>query len=210
MRSIIIKGLHPLNSPKSITPVRFRSSYLFVFLGLFIILYLPLRAAPALAAPIPFELPKVEELNKLKSAQISTSRGKLYFELFPEEAPWHVANFKYLADSNFYKGKEFHIFIEGYILQAGSNRDSKEAYFLPAEFSSLKHKSGTLGMARAPDHLNPQRNSSGTQFHILLSNASKMDGLYTIFGELIDGEDTLNSLRRDDKILDLKVFVSSE
>ncbi len=159
---------------------------------------------------IPFELPPREELTKLRSATIITSKGNLNFELFPDESPWHVANFKYLADKGFYRGKTFHIQIDDFIIQAGANNDPRFTYFLPPEFSSQHHSFGTLGMARAPDDLNPQRNSSATQFHLLLSDAKRMDGHYTVFGRLIGGEEILHKLKRGDRILDLKVFVSSD
>jgi hypothetical protein len=55
----------------------------------------------------PFNMPPKGEVLKIRSAIVETSKGKLFIELFPEEAPWHVTNFKYLADKNFYGNLTF-------------------------------------------------------------------------------------------------------
>lgn len=132
------------------------------------------------------------------------------FELYPEDAPWHVANFKYLADRGFYRGRSFHIAISNYIVQAGATKEPALMYQLPPEFNTHTHKDGTLGMARAPDPLNPGRNSSSSQFHILLTPAPNMNGSYTVFGKLIDGEDVLSKIRQGDIIREVTVFVEGD
>lgn len=180
----------------------------------FVVLGLP----PAWAdkAP-PFELPARSELLTIRSAIVTTSKGQLFFELFPEEAPWHVANFKYLADKKFYQGLKFHLYQPGYLIQGGDplgNGFGGPGYSLPPEFSPRNHRKGTLGMARKPDAydskkrlVNPQRVSSGSQFHILLDDAPHMDGRYTIFGKLVGGAGVLEKLRKDDTILSVEVFI---
>ncbi|MBN8549934.1 MAG: peptidylprolyl isomerase [Deltaproteobacteria bacterium] len=158
----------------------------------------------------PFALPKQEELSKLRSAIIYTSRGDLYFELYPEDAPWHVANFKYLADKGYYKGLKFYLYYPGYIIQGGSPNGKASGgpgYELPPEFTKRLNEIGSLGMARKPDYINPERRSNGSQFHILLGDAPQMDGSYTVFGKLIKGGAVLKNLRKDDTIKDIKVFV---
>lgn len=158
----------------------------------------------------PFLLPTPEELQKLRSAVIETNRGPLYFELYPDTAPWHVANFKYLADRGFYRGLRFHYFYPGYIAQAGAptaNPDSGPGYSLPAEFSSRPHRKGTLGMARVKDGANPERRSHGSQFHLLLRDSPHMDSRYTVFGELVQGFDVLDRLGAQDRIEKVVVYV---
>ena len=170
-------------------------------------IFQPLECA---AAAPPFSLPERSELAKIRSAMIETSRGKLFLELFPESAPWHVANFKYLADQGFYTNQRFHIFEPDYILQAGEADRGTYRYEIPPEFGSREHDVGTLGMARRPDLGNPERSSSATQFHLLLRRAAHMDGNYTIFGQVKAGKDVLQQLRRGDRILRLEVYVRSE
>jgi len=165
----------------------------------------------------PFELPARPEILKIRSAIIETSQGSLHFELLPEEAPWHVANFKYLADKGFYTGLTFHLYMPGYLIQGGDpkgNGSGGPGYVLPAEFSERNHRYGTLGMSRIPDGyskkkraLNPQRVSNGSQFHILLGDAPHMDGRYTVFGKLTAGQDVLARLRKGDTIKKLTVYI---
>src|SRR5579862_8513763 len=105
----------------------------------------------------PFTLPKRADLSRIRSAELITSKGSVYFELYPENAPWHVANFKFLADKGFYRGLSFHLYHEGYIIQGGApggNPNGGPGYTLPAEFNQNRHEAGTLGMARRPDSVN--------------------------------------------------------
>ena len=161
----------------------------------------------------PFALPPPFQLSKIRSAIIYTNKGDMYFELYPEEAPWHVANLKYLADKGFYRNLRFHIVQKHYIAQGGApwgKPDGGPGYSLPPEFNFHKHEFGTLGMARKKNFLNPQRRSNGSQFHILMAENYKMDGEYTTFGKLIKGAEVLTSLEQGDIIKDVKVFVRPE
>lgn len=172
---------------------------------------------PAAAKQPPFDLPPKGEVLKIRSAILETSQGKVFIELFPEEAPWHVANFKYLADKGFYKELSFFIYKPDYLIQAGDPQGTGKGgpgYDLPAEFSARHHIRGTLGMARKPDvdarsgkRANPERRSNGGQFHILLGDAPHMDGQYTIFGKVVGGFEALDRLRRGDRIIKLTVFI---
>lgn len=189
---------------------------LFYCLGVGLALFGP--ASPSLAQiDPPFELPQRSEILKIRSAILQTSRGKIFLELFPEEAPWHVANFKYLADRGFYNGLTFHLYQPGYMLQGGDPRGNGyggPGYSLPPEFSNRHHTVGTLGMARTPDvydkkgrPVNPERRSSGSQFYLILDDAPHLDGKYTIFGKVVGGMKVLTSLRKNDKIEKLTVFI---
>ena len=163
---------------------------------------------PTYAAEPPFSLPKASELNKLKSALIVTTRGEMRFELYPETAPWHVANFKYLADKGFYKGLSFSYYQSRYLIQGGAmNTGNGLGYSLPPEFSDRKHIFGALGMARRPDDINPERRSHASVFQIVLGSGQNLDGQYTTFGQLVEGDDVLTSLRDGDVIQQVKVFV---
>ena len=179
-----------------------------VFLFSLLLALMP-RALSAAGNP-PFNLPPQAELNKIRSAILVTSKGKILIELFPKVAPWHVANLKYLADKGFYKNIPFHLFMEHYIIQGGDPTNTGNGgpgYYLPPEFSQLEHKVGTVGMSRRPDEINPERLSNGSQFHILLSDAPHMNQKYTIIGRVADGMDVVERLRKGDVIKDLRVFV---
>lgn len=168
-------------------------------------------ATPGLSAPqIPFELPPKQELKRLRSAVISTSRGEFLVELFPSVAPWHVANFKYLADKGFYRGLRFHIYQEGYIIQGGDptgTGNGGPGYSLPPEFSEIPHTKGILGMSRRSNDINPERLSNGSQFHIILGDAPHMNKKYTVFGRVIDGMGVVEDLRQGDLIKGITVYI---
>ncbi len=160
----------------------------------------------------PFALPSPAELAKLRSAVVVTKKGKIYLELFPEDAPWHVANFKYLADKGFYKGTLFHLVYPGYVIQGGGPKENPTGgpgYTVPPEFNSREHTFGVVGMARLPDDLNPGRESNGSQFHIVIGDAPHMNGSYTIFGRVSKGSDIVRSLSRGDSIEDVIVYVAA-
>ena len=180
-----------------------------VCLALFLAIVLSL---PALAAPNepPFDLPPKNALSHIRSALIKTSRGDIVLELFPTAAPWHVANFKYLADRRFYDGLSVTHAIEDHLIEAGDPRAQQRRalnYTLPAEFSTHKNRRGALGMASQADRSNPERASHPSIFHILMVDNPRMDGLYTVFGEVTDGMEVIDSLRVGDKIDSITVFV---
>ncbi len=159
---------------------------------------------------IPFDLPSQKELSKLRSATLFTNKGEVKIELFPEQAPWHVANLKYLADKGFYKNNKIHIHIPDYIIQAGDPGDTGKGgtgYSLPPEFTQRQHEAGTFGMARLEDSSNPERRSNGSQFHILMRANPRMDGGYTILGKVTSGMKVVKNLRKGDTIIDLIVYV---
>ncbi len=173
--------------------------------------WLPVSARSQDLSPlIPFVVPSRNEVQKIVSAVIETNRGKILFELYPDTAPLHVANFKYLSEIGFYSGQPINNIIADHVLQAGLavSQDSRSRYSLPPEFSKRHHVRGTVGMAR--DTREPaaaRRFSSPTQFHIVLSENPRMDGDYTIFGRVIDGMAVVERLQVGDRIEELTVYV---
>lgn len=122
--------------------------------------------------------------------------GEFEIVFFPEVAPNHVANFVSLARKGFYDGTTFHRVLEGFMAQGGDPTGSGSGgpgYEIPAEFSSLPHKRGTLSMARTQDP-----NSAGSQFFICFARAAMLDNDYTVFGEVIRGMDVVDGIRRRD------------
>ena len=123
--------------------------------------------------------------------------------LYDESAPVTVANFKALIRKKFYNGLRFHRVFPGSFVQAGdpSSRHGQAdrtgtggpGYTLPAEIK-LHHEKGSVAMARLPDHINPAKNSNGSQFYACLAPMPKLDGQYTVFGEVLEGLDVLDSI----------------
>lgn len=140
---------------------------------------------------------------------LETSMGDITIELYPKDAPKHVANFKKLVKEGFYDGTYFHRVIPGFMIQGGdpNSKDNDRSndglggpgYKIPAEIK-LKHELGSVAAARMGDQVNPKRESSGSQFYIVTGEASHLDGQYTVFGKVIKGEDiaiNISNVKRD-------------
>ena len=122
--------------------------------------------------------------------------GEFELVFFPESAPNHVANFVSLAKKGFYDGLMFHRVLEGFMAQGGDPTGTGgggPGYAIPAEFSSLLHKRGTLSMARTSDP-----NSAGSQFFICFADCPMLDNQYTVFGEVVRGMDVVDKITRRD------------
>ncbi len=133
------------------------------------------------------------------SAVIETKFCNIELRFFPEVAPNHVKNFIELAQKGFYDGTTFHRVIPGFMIQGGDptskNPDRSKhgyggpGYSLKAEFNEKPHKRGTLSMARSQ---NPD--SAGSQFFICAADAPRLNGNYTVFGEVISGMDVADKI----------------
>jgi peptidyl-prolyl cis-trans isomerase B (cyclophilin B) len=126
-------------------------------------------------------------------AKLETNFGDVEIEFQPNLAPKHVENFLKLARSGFYDGSIFHRIVPGFMMQAGMPKDPANEIRTPlnAEFSAAKHVFGTVSMARQ-DH----PNSATSQFFICFAAAPSLDGRYTVFGQLVSGEDAVKAIER--------------
>ncbi len=125
-------------------------------------------------------------------AVIETTEGSMTLSFLHEVAPGHVKNFVDLAEKGFYDGTVFHRVIPGFMIQGGCPEGSGmggPGYNIDAEFSPTPHVRGTLSMARSQDP-----NSAGSQFFICHGEASFLNNEYTAFGQLIEGDDTLDKI----------------
>ncbi|MEJ5287205.1 MAG: Peptidyl-prolyl cis-trans isomerase [Candidatus Kapaibacterium sp.] len=130
------------------------------------------------------------------------SLGEIKIRLFPDVAPQHCRNFDSLVSIGFYNGTAFHRVVPGFMMQGGcpnSKNKPKDTWGMgdpsqrkiPAEFSKLKHKRGTISAARTNDP-----NSATSQFFICFKDAPWLDGNYTVFGEVVDGFDVLDKVEK--------------
>lgn len=153
----------------------------------------------AVAAPIGPEV-AVMEIKVGKEKQTRT----VVFGFYDEDAPITVANFKELARKRYYDGLKFHRVFPGSFVQAGDprtrwyKRSDKVGtggpdYTLPAEIK-LKHLRGSIAMSRLPNNINPSKASNGSQFYVCLEPLPKLDGEYTVFGEVLEGLDILDEI----------------
>ena len=121
--------------------------------------------------------------------------GRVTIELRPDLAPNHVARIKELTREGFYDGVVFHRVIEGFMAQTGdptgTGRGGSDKPDLAAEFSDANHGRGAVSMARAQ---NPD--SANSQFFIVFSDASFLDGQYTVWGQVVDGMEHVDAIKR--------------
>jgi peptidyl-prolyl cis-trans isomerase B (cyclophilin B) len=128
----------------------------------------------------------------MSTATMTTSHGPIVLELFDEDAPKTVENFRTLADKGFYDGLTFHRVIKGFMLQAGcplGTGTGGPGYTFEDEFNSHKIVRGALAMANAGP------NTNGSQFFIVTAGAAPwLDGKHTVFGTVVDGMDVVDAI----------------
>ncbi len=129
--------------------------------------------------------------------EISTDKGPMVLELFPQEAPGTVANFAKLAREGFYNGLTFHRVIPNFVIQGGCPRGDGTGgpgYTIKCETDNNPHRHvrGSLSMAHAG------KDTGGSQFFVCHSPQSHLDGKHTVFGQLIEGFDVLDAIKPGD------------
>jgi peptidylprolyl isomerase len=127
---------------------------------------------------------------------IRTTRGDVVVALRHDVAPGHAERLKLLARERFYDDVPFHRVIDGFMAQTGDgqygNGTGGSKYpDLKAEFSKVPFKRGTVGMARSS---NPH--SANSQFFIMFDEGSFLNGQYTVVGEVVQGMDVVDKLKR--------------
>jgi cyclophilin family peptidyl-prolyl cis-trans isomerase len=158
-------------------------------------------------APVEADLPKQFEsaLNEVDGeglskavATLQTTRGRIRMRFYTLDAPVTVRRIAILIHSGFYNGLTFHRVEPGFVIQGGdptgtgSEGSGKK---LNAEFNSRKHVPGTVAMARAADP-----NSADAQFYISLGNHPHLDGQYTVFGQVIEGQSVAEQIQVGDRM----------
>lgn len=186
------------------------------------------RVIPLLLLTLIFCSCKKNENMKVK---LETTEGDIVIQLY-DDTPKHRDNFVKLVKDGYYNGIIFHRVIDGFMIQAG-DPDSKNptpdgqygsggpGYTIEAEFlPNRHHKKGALAAARSGDHVNPNKESSGSQFYIVqgdvyheddfkgstrfsedaikdyttIGGTPHLDGGYTVFGEVIEGLDIVDKI----------------
>ena len=135
-----------------------------------------------------------------RKAILETVKGTIKFELKETEAPITTKNFIDLTNKGFYNGLIFHRVEPGFVIQGGDpkgNGTGGSDKTIPLEIApALTHKKGAVGMARSHDP-----NSASSQFYICIEDAKFLDKNYAVFGQVIEGQNVVSSIRKGDKIL---------
>jgi len=125
---------------------------------------------------------------------MTTTHGTIDLELFDEDAPKTVENFRKLADDKFYDGIIFHRVIPDFMIQGGCPQGTGTGgpgYTFEDEFNQHKVVRGAIAMANAGP------NTNGSQFFIVTTDAAPwLDGKHTVFGEVTAGMDAVDSIER--------------
>ena len=140
--------------------------------------------------------------------------GVIKVELNGDVAPITVANFINLANSHFYDGLTFHRIIDGFMMQGGDplgNGTGGSENTIKGEFSqngvenNLSHTRGAISMARSTD-----MDSASSQFFIVQSDSTYLDGQYACFGYVTDGMDIVDEICKNAVTTDSNGSVSAE
>ena len=139
---------------------------------------------------------------------LETTKGPVTIAFRPDLAPGHVARIKELVSQGFYNGVPFHRVIEGFMAQTGDPTGTGmggSGKKLKAEFNAQPHVRGTCSMARAQ---NPD--SGDSQFFICFTDARFLDRPYTVWGEVIDGMDNIDQIKRGEPVKDPDKIVTAK
>ena len=141
---------------------------------------------------------KIKHSYNVKDAEnallLKTKNGDIVIEMFPNDAPNHVARIKELVRDGFYNGLKFHRVIDGFMAQTGDPRGNGtggSGKKLKAEFNRNRHTRGTVSMARAMDP-----DSADSQFFICFADCPWLDGQYTIWGQVTSGMEYVDQIKR--------------
>jgi cyclophilin family peptidyl-prolyl cis-trans isomerase len=131
-------------------------------------------------------------VHAVSTALMHTSHGTIEFELFDEDAPETVANFRKLAGDGFYDGVIFHRVIRDFMIQGGDPEGTGmggPGYTFADEFNRHKIVRGAMAMANAGP------NTNGSQFFIVTIDAAPwLDGKHTVFGRVKAGMDAVDAI----------------
>ncbi len=136
-------------------------------------------------------IPMVIDLKKKYTATLKTVRGDIVCELYAADAPVTVNSFVSLARKGYYNGCTFHRVIPGFMAQGGDPTGTGSGgpgYKFINEISQRKHTLGALAMANAGP------NTNGSQFFICYAPQPRLDGSYTVFGQVMQGMEAVNKL----------------
>ena len=132
----------------------------------------------------------------MSRATLHTNAGPIVVDFFDDDAPKTVENFRKLAGDGFYDGLTFHRVISDFMIQGGCPEGTGTGgpgYQFEDEFNDHKVVRGALAMANAGP------NTNGSQFFIVTTSAAPhLDGKHTVFGEVAEGMENVDSIEGTD------------
>ncbi len=152
-----------------------------------------------------------------KQAVIETSRGTITIKLFDDKTPNTVKNFEDLAKKGFYNNVPFHRVIADFMVQGGDPTGTGRGgpgYEVECEVrADLKHAKGSLSMAHKGMCTHDAKTGArlkgqctgGSQFFITHVPTPHLDGVHTVFGQVVSGQDVVDKIAQGDKMLKVEV-----
>ena len=158
---------------------------------------------------LPLAMTEAKPTNPENTLTIELKDGNVVIELYPDVAPKHVERIKALVKEGKYDGVVFHRVIDGFMAQTGDVEFGNKKDFnsgrvgtggsdlpdLKEEFNEKKHIRGTCSMARSSSP-----NSANSQFFICFEEASFLDRQYTVWGQVIDGMEHVDKIKKGSSI----------
>lgn len=161
-----------------------------------------------MAGPLGVAMAKRE--GGLPLVEMKTERGTMKLELYERDAPKTVENFLKLVDKGFYDGLHFHRVLDDFVIQGGCPHSRKKGdrragtggpgYTIKCETEGNPHRHGrgALSMAHAG------KDTGGSQFFIAHSPQPHLDGVHTVFGQVVEGDEVIDKVRQWDEIVSVK------
>ncbi len=148
-------------------------------------------AVPAMAQQLP------ANLDKANAIVIDSTKGRIVIRLRNDIAPQHAERIKQLAREGFYNNVPFHRVMDGFMAQTGDGQNGNgtggsKYPNLKQEFSKVHFARGIVGMARRGDSVD----SANSQFFIMFADGGSLDGQYTVIGEVVQGMDVVDKLKK--------------
>ncbi|MDA9437369.1 peptidylprolyl isomerase [Bradyrhizobium sp. CCBAU 51627] len=148
-------------------------------------------AVPAMAQQLP------ANLDKANALVIDTTKGRIVIKLRTDLAPHHAERLKQLAREGFYNNVPFHRVMDGFMAQTGDGQNGNgtggsKYPNLKQEFSKVHFARGIVGMARRGDSVD----TANSQFFIMFADGGGLDGQYTVVGEVVQGMDVVDKLKK--------------
>ena len=141
--------------------------------------------------------PLTIDQDKQYIVNMETDKGTIRIQLFPKDAPKTVNNFVFLSREGYYDGLTFHRIIENFMAQGGDpigTGTGGPGYQFEDEFSDQSHVAGALSMA------NSGPNTNGSQFFIVYTPQTHLNGRHTVFGQVIEGMEVALALEIGDRM----------
>ncbi len=150
--------------------------------------------------------------SKVYVATFKTAKGDIAVELYAEQAPTAVNNFVTLANMGYYDGLALHPAGPPAAILGGDPLDTMQGgpgYEIAAE-RTIPVVAGTLGYLRMPEQINPENLSNGSLFFMTLEDVPDISGVYSAFGQVIEGQDVAQQIAEGDTIEQIVIQEAAE